>query len=84
MTTQTEKANQFAVLHQSGRFVNPNPWDVGSANLMQGLGFKALASTSAGFARSTGVNDYELTRDQVIAHVADLSQATDLPLSAEL
>ena len=84
MTTQTEKANQFAVLHQSGCFVIPNPWDVGSAKLMQGLGFKALASTSAGFARSTGVNDYDLTRAQVIAHVADLSQATDLPLSADL
>lgn len=84
MTSQTEKANQFHTLHQSGCFVIPNPWDVGSAKLMQGLGFKALASTSAGFARSTGVNDYDLTRDQVIAHVAELSAATDLPLSADL
>eukprot|EP00903_Cladosiphon_okamuranus_P003338 g3336.t1 len=51
---------------------------------MQGLGFKALASTSAGFARSTGVNDYDLTREQVISHVADLCAAIDLPLSADL
>jgi len=75
MTNQTEKANQFRALHQSGCFILPNPWDVGSAKLMQGLGFKALASTSAGFARSTGVDDYNLTRDQVIAHVSELSNA---------
>lgn len=84
MTSQLEKAQQFQTLHQSGCFVIPNPWDVGSAKLMQGLGYKALASTSAGFARSTGVNDYDLTRDQVIAHVAELAAATDLPLSADL
>lgn len=84
MTSQTEKADQFHALHQSGCFVIPNPWDVGSAKLMQGLGFKALASTSAGFARSTGVNDYDLTREQVIGHVADLCAATDLPVSADL
>lgn len=84
MTNQTEKANQFRALHQSGCFILPNPWDVGSAKLMQGLGFKALASTSAGFARSTGVDDYNLTRDQVIAHVSDLCRASHLPVSADL
>ena len=62
----------------------PNPWDVGSAKILEGLGFPALATTSAGFARSTGVNDYELTREKVLAHIADLSSDTDLPLSADL
>ncbi|MCH9751465.1 MAG: isocitrate lyase/phosphoenolpyruvate mutase family protein [Alphaproteobacteria bacterium] len=84
MTDQKTKGEVFRALHESGCFIIPNPWDAGSAKLMAGLGFRALASTSSGFARSTGVNDYELTRAQVISHVADLCAATDLPVSADL
>ena len=84
MTDQAMKAERFKSLHQSGCFVIPNPWDVGSAKVLEGLGFKALATTSAGFARSTGVDDYELTRETVLAHVADLCSATQLPVSADL
>ncbi|MEM9572251.1 MAG: isocitrate lyase/phosphoenolpyruvate mutase family protein [Pseudomonadota bacterium] len=84
MTTQSQKAEAFRALHQSGCFVIPNPWDVGSAKLMANMGFKALASTSSAFARSTGVNDYELSRELVIDHVASLCQATSIPVSADL
>lgn len=84
MTDQKSKGEAFRALHESGCFIIPNPWDAGSAKLMTGLGFKALASTSSGFARSTGVDDYGLTREQVIAHVADLCAATPLPVSADL
>lgn len=84
MTDQQTKGDTFRALHESGCFIIPNPWDVGSAKLMTGLGFQALASTSSGYARSTGVNDYELTRDQVISHVRELCAATSLPVSADL
>lgn len=84
MTDQHTKGETFRALHENGCFIIPNPWDVGSAKLMTGLGFQALASTSSGYARSTGVNDYELTRDQVISHVRDLCAATPLPVSADL
>lgn len=84
MTDQKSKGEAFRALHESGCFIIPNPWDVGTAKLMTNMGFKALASTSSAFARSTGVNDYELTRDQVIAHVGDLCRATRLPVSADL
>ena len=84
MTDQATKAEAFQKLHESGCFVIPNPWDVGSAKILEGLGFSALATTSAGFARSTGVNDYELTRKKVLAHIEDLSTNTSLPFSADL
>lgn len=84
MTDQQTKGAAFRALHESGCFIIPNPWDVGSAKLLENLGFKALASTSSGFARSTGVNDYELSRTQVIDHVADLCGATTVPVSADL
>lgn len=84
MTNQHTKGQAFYDLHQSGCFIIPNPWNVGSAKMMTGLGFKALASTSSGYARSTGVNDYELTREQVLSHVADLCAATHVPVSADL
>lgn len=84
MTDQTTKAEAFQKLHERGCFVIPNPWDVGSAKILEGLGFAALATTSAGYARSTGVNDYELTRDKVLAHIEELSANTTLPLSADL
>lgn len=84
MIDQLAKAMTFKALHEQGCFLIPNPWDSGSAKLLNGLGFRALASTSSGFARSTGVNDYDLTRSQVIEHVRDLCAATPLPVSADL
>ena len=85
MLTQIDKANQFRALHQrQGAFIIPNPWDVGSARLLARLGFEALATTSAGHAFSLGQQDGTIGRDQVIAHVAALAGATDLPVSADL
>lgn len=84
MTISTaEKRAHFRKLHASGCFVLPNPWDVGSARYLAYLGFKALASTSAGYAWSTGRPDNKVTADDVIAHLADLSAATDLPVNAD-
>lgn len=84
MTDQHQKADAFRALHQDGCFIIPNPWDVGSARILQGMGFKALATTSAGFANSIGLQDYEVTRDMVLAHAAALCEATDIPISADL
>jgi len=81
-TTQQKRAD-FRKLHQSGCFVLPNPWDVGTARMFQHLGFSALASTSAGFAWSTGRPDYGLIREDVLAHLRVLSAATDLPVNAD-
>jgi 2-methylisocitrate lyase-like PEP mutase family enzyme len=78
-----EKRDQFRKLHESGCFVLPNPWDVGSARMLEHLGFVALASTSAGFAWSIGRPDYALPRGEVLAHLAELSQAVTLPLNAD-
>ena len=77
------KRAAFRKLHESGCFVLPNPWDVGTARMFQHLGFSALASTSAGFAWSTGRPDYGLVRDEVLAHLRALSAATDLPVNAD-
>jgi 2-methylisocitrate lyase-like PEP mutase family enzyme len=85
MTLQKDKAFAFKALHdRPGLFVLPNPWDVGSARILAGLGFSALASTSAGFAASTGVADHQITRDLKLAHVRALASATPLPLTADL
>ena len=82
---QADKAHALRALHQAAEaFVIPNPWDVGSARLLAHLGFKALASTSAGFAFSRGRPDNAVPRDQVMAHLAELAAATDLPVSADL
>ena len=78
-----EKHANFRKLHESGCFVLSNPWDVGSARYLAHLGFKALASTSAGYAWSTGRPDNKVTADDVIAHLKDLSAATDLPVNAD-
>jgi 2-methylisocitrate lyase-like PEP mutase family enzyme len=84
VTTPTaEKRAAFRALHESGCFVLPNPWDVGSARLFQGLGFKALASSSAGFAWTMGRPDYAVTRDDVLAHLAALCRGVDLPVNAD-
>jgi 2-methylisocitrate lyase-like PEP mutase family enzyme len=85
VTTQKQKAERFKALHgREGAFVIPNPWDAGSARLLEGLGFEALATTSAGFALSQGRLDGEVTRDEAIEHCRQLSAATELPVSADL
>ncbi|MDH3582195.1 MAG: isocitrate lyase/phosphoenolpyruvate mutase family protein, partial [Hyphomicrobiales bacterium] len=79
------KAARFRALHErDGAFVIPNPWDIGSARLLAGLGFEALATTSSGFAYALGRGDGAVTRDEVLAHIAALNDATDLPVSADL
>jgi 2-methylisocitrate lyase-like PEP mutase family enzyme len=85
MATQIEKAERFRALHKrDGAFVIPNPWDAGSARLLAGLGFEALATTSSGFANSLGRLDGQVSRDEVLEHCRSLSAATDLPVSADL
>ena len=85
MPTQIEKGHTFRDLHhREGAFIIPNPWDVGSARLLASLGFEALASTSAGYAFSLGQRDNTVGRDAMMAHVAALVSATDLPVSADL
>src|SRR5450755_762602 len=85
MQTQAEKANVFQALHgRAGAFIIPNPYDAGTTRLLAQLGFEALATTSAGCAFALGQADYTLTRDQVLAHVAEIVAATDLPVSADL
>src|SRR5690242_14115443 len=78
-----DKRRTFHDLHRSGCFVIPNPWDVGSALYLQHLGFKALASTSSGFAWSQGHHDGGVERDAVVAHLAALVGATDVPINAD-
>jgi 2-methylisocitrate lyase-like PEP mutase family enzyme len=78
-----EKRKVFRKLHESGCFVIPNPWNVGSARYLQGLGFKALATTSSGYAHSQGYADGALGRDVVLAHFHELAAATDVPLNAD-
>lgn len=78
-----DKRREFHRLHESGCFVIPNPWDPGSARYLQGLGFKALATTSAGFAWSKARPDNGVTRDMVIAHLEGMVAATDVPINAD-
>jgi 2-methylisocitrate lyase-like PEP mutase family enzyme len=85
MPTQAEKGIAFRALHQrDSAFIIPNPWDIGTARLLAGLGFEALATTSAGYAFSVGQRDNTIGRDQMLAHVAAIVVATDLPVSADL
>ena len=79
----SEKRRAFRALHQSGCFVIPNPWNVGSARYLQGLGFKALATTSAGFAHAQGYSDGDVTRDMMLAHFREIAQTTDVPVNAD-
>lgn len=78
-----DKRSTFHDLHATGCFVLPNPWDAGSARLLQSLGFKAVASTSAGYAWSTGRPDYGLSCEEVVGHLQMLCAATDLPVNAD-
>jgi 2-methylisocitrate lyase-like PEP mutase family enzyme len=85
MLTQAEKGRAFRALHErDSAFIIPNPWDVGTARLLQHLGFEALATTSAGYAFSAGQRDGTIARDQMMAHVSAIASATDLPVSADL
>ncbi|MGH7591372.1 MAG: isocitrate lyase/PEP mutase family protein [Gemmatimonadales bacterium] len=78
-----ERISAFRELHRSGCFVSPNPWDLGSARLLEQLGFKALATTSSGFAWSVGRSDNRVTLDQALDHCRTMADAVDLPLSAD-
>src|SRR6266704_838098 len=78
-----DKRRAFHKLHETGCFVIPNPWDVGSARYLQGLGFKALATTSSGFAWSHGHRDGGMSRDRVLEHLTEMVEATDLPINAD-
>src|SRR5215212_4435873 len=73
----------FRDLHESGTFVLPNPWDVGSALLLEQLGFPALATTSSGFAATLGRRDQKVTRDELVAHVAALTAAVKIPVNVD-
>ena len=79
----TERRARFRELHVDGIFVMPNPWDVGSAKLLASMGFQALATTSAGLAWSLGKLDMQVTRDELVAHVALVAEATPLPLNVD-
>lgn len=84
MTSQEDRAAAFQALHVGDPFVIPNPWDAGSARVFAALEFKALATTSSGFAFTLGRLDGNVTLDEVVQHVATLVGATDLPLSVDL
>src|SRR5579871_3006508 len=85
MTPRPSKAAAFRKLHESGCFVIPNPWDVGSAVLLEHVGFQALATSSAGFAFTRGLPDAvaAITRDATLDHVRDIASATALPVNAD-
>jgi len=83
--SQAEKANRFQSLHQApGAFVIQNPWDVGSARVLAGLGFQALATSSAAAANVVGRKDHALTREEALSHGKGIVDATDVPVSADL
>ena len=83
--SQQQKAEMFASLHRSpGVFPIPNPWDIGSARMLEGLGFQALATTSSGFAQSLGRTDGSVTLEEKLKHCEELAAATSIPLSADL
>ena len=82
-SSATEKRRRFHELHRSGCFVIPNPWDAGSARYLQALGFKALATTSSGFAWTQGRPDTGVSRDAVLAHLRAMVDATELPVNAD-
>jgi 2-methylisocitrate lyase-like PEP mutase family enzyme len=85
MTSQSDKAKAFRALHQRpGAFVIPNPFDAGTARILAGLGFEALATTSAGCAFALGRRDGAITRDEALAHSSVIVEATPLPVSADL
>ncbi len=84
MTRQEQKGETFRALHAGEPFVIPNPWDAGSARVLEAIGFKALASTSSGFAFTLGRLDGGATLDEVVEHARTLDRMTDLPVSVDL
>jgi len=82
-STQKPLAAKFRALHESGCFVLPNPWDIGTAIYLEHLGFKALATTSAGFAFSRGKPDGGVPRDEMLAHIREIVEVTSLPVNAD-
>jgi 2-methylisocitrate lyase-like PEP mutase family enzyme len=83
MPSTADKRREFRRLHQSGCFVIPNPWDIGTTRYLQSLGFKALATTSAGFAFSRGLPDGAVTREAMLTHIAEIAAAADVPVNAD-
>jgi 2-methylisocitrate lyase-like PEP mutase family enzyme len=83
MPTIADKRRTFRKLHDTGCFVIPNPWDIGSARYLAHLGFKALATTSAGFAFTRALPDGGVPRDMMLAHIREIVEATDLPVNAD-
>src|SRR5438067_4620135 len=83
MKSIEEKRAEFRRLHESGCFGLPNRWDIGSAKYLQHLGFKPIATTSAGFAFSRGLSDGSVTRDDMLAHIKELVEATEIPVNAD-
>lgn len=83
MASTAEKRAAFRALHAAGCFVLPNPWDFGTTRYLQGLGFKALATTSAGAANALGFADGETPRDAMLTHIRAIVRATDLPVNAD-
>ena len=83
MANPAEKRATYRKLHEQGCFVQPNPWDVGSARYLQSLGFPALATTSAGFAWTKGSADTCVGLDETLAHLTELAGACDVPLNAD-
>src|SRR4029450_873119 len=80
---QSSATARFRAMHESGCFVLPNPWDIGTAIYLEHLGFEALASTSAGFAFSRGKRDGGVPRDEMLAHIREIVEATSLPVNAD-
>jgi len=78
-----ERRQTFRELHRSGCFAIPNPWDIGSARYLQHLGFKAVATTSAGFAFSRGLPDGAVGCDMMLAHIREIVEATEIPVNAD-
>ena len=83
MTQPADRVRAFHQLHEQGCFVIPNPWDIGSARMLAQLGFKALATTSAGFAWSIGRADHQVTLESTLDHLLVISQAVDVPINAD-
>jgi 2-methylisocitrate lyase-like PEP mutase family enzyme len=83
MDPSTSPTARFRELHASGTFVMPNPWDVASARILAGLGFSAVATTSAGFAAALGRTDYSVTREELVGHARQLAAAVDVPLNVD-
>src|SRR5260370_17969458 len=82
-STQKSLVTKFRALHESGCFVLPNPWDIGTAIYLERLGFKALATTSAGFAFSRSKPDGGVPRGEMLAHIREIVKATALPVNAD-